>query len=103
TLDSDSNTLHSHFGGNLALYQSFRSSCLQQFEADVSAGDLACRQADHQALQRLAHSLKSVLLMLDQVPAAELARQLEHSADQDDWAVASPLWASLRGSLQSLR
>ena len=101
-LVSDSTTLHSHFGGNLALYQAFRSSCLQQFEADVSAGDLACGQADNQALRRLAHSLKSVLLMLDQVPAAELARQLEHSADQGDWAAALPLWSSLRGSLQSL-
>jgi DNA-binding response OmpR family regulator len=100
---TESSTLESHFGGNLALYQSFRSSCLQQFEADVSAGDLACRQADNQALQRLAHSLKSVLLMLDQVPASGVAEQLEHSADQGDWAAASPLWASLRGSLQSLR
>ncbi len=101
--ESESSTLESHFGGNLALYQSFRSSCLQQFEADVIAGDLACRQADNQALRRLAHSLKSVLLMLDQVPASDVAQQLEHSADQGDWAVASPLWASLRGSLQSLR
>ena len=100
---AESSTLQTHFGGNLALYQSFRSSCLQQFEADVSAGDLACGQADHQALRRLAHSLKSVLLMLDQVPASDVARQLEHSADQGDWAAASPLWMSLRGSLQNLR
>ena len=102
-LDSESSTLHSHFGGNLALYQAFRISCMEQFEADVVAGDLACQQADSQSLRRLAHSLKSVLLMLDQLPASQLARQLEHSADQGDWAAASPLWMSLRGSLQSLR
>jgi CheY-like chemotaxis protein len=101
--EAESSTLESHFGGNLALYQSFRSSCLQQFEADVIVADLACQQADHQALRRLAHSLKSVLLMLDQEPAADVARQLEHSADQGDWTAASPLWSSLRGLLQNLR
>lgn len=100
--NSNSTTLQSHFGGNLALYRAFRTSSLQQFEADVVAGDLACQQTDSQAFRRLAHTLKSVLLMLDQAPAAELSRQLEHATDQGDWAAAIPLWASLRGSLQGL-
>lgn len=92
----------SHFGGNTALYEAFRASCLQQFVHDAKAGDLACEQGDSQTLRRLAHSLKSVLESLGHSEAAALARALEARAEQGDWALARPLWQALRGSIQAL-
>jgi len=96
-----------HFGGNAALYQAFRASCLQQFAADLAAGDRACAQADAPALRRLAHSLKSVLLTLGHVEASAHARRLEDSAEQLDHASAWPAalgeWQELRAAIAQLR
>ncbi|TDP62523.1 response regulator [Roseateles toxinivorans] len=94
--------VESHFGGNTALYEAFRASCLQQFVHDVRTGDLACEHGDSQALRRLAHSLKSVLESLGHGEAAALARALETRADQGDWVLARPLWQALRSSIQAL-
>jgi len=69
----------------------------------LRTGDLACEQADAQALRRLAHSLKSVLESLGHGEAAELARALETRSEQGDWALALPLWQALRGSVRALR
>jgi len=88
-----------HFAGDQALYQAFRDACLGQFQADRDQGDLACSQRDAPGLRRLAHSLKSVLLTLGHEPESRLARQLEDSAEQADWAQALPLWQALRGRL----
>lgn len=90
------------FGGNRALYEAFLASCLQQFAHDVAAGDLACQQGDAQALRRLAHSLKSVLLTLGHPQAAQQAGVLEARSEQSDWATARPLWQELRQRLQAL-
>jgi len=93
----------SHFGGNGALYEAFRASCLPQFLIDVQTGDMACQQGDAQALGRLAHSLKSVLLTLGQPQAAEQAGALEARSEQADWTAALPLWQALRQQLQAMR
>ena len=90
------------FGGNRALYQAFRASCLAQFGADIRAGDGACMQGDGPALHRLAHSLKSVLLTLGHADDAALARQLEDSAAHARWDEALPLWQRLREALVRL-
>ena len=92
-----------HFGGNRALYLAFRAGCLQQFQADMAEGDRACDAADAQALRRLAHSLKSVLLTLGHEPASLLARRLEDRAAGADWDAARPGWAALRAALNDLR
>ncbi|MBT9501462.1 MAG: response regulator [Burkholderiaceae bacterium] len=93
----------SHFGGNRALYEAFRASCLPQFLIDVQTGDTACEQGDAQAMRRLAHSLKSVLLTLGQPQAAEQAGALEDRSEQADWTAARPLWQALRQQLQAMR
>lgn len=94
--------VHAHFGGNAALYQAFRSSCLQQFERDILAGDAAAQALDAPALRRLAHSLKSVLLTLGHAEASGLSKQLETCAEASDWAQAQPLWQQLRQAMQAL-
>lgn len=91
------------FGGNRALYTAFRASCLAQFEADIRTGDRACAQDDSEALQRLAHSLKSVLLTLGHADDAALARRLEDSAEQAQWDTGLPLWQRLREALARLK
>lgn len=89
----------SHFGGHRGLYEAFLASCLTQFAADVQAGDAACEQGDAQALRRLAHSLKSVLLTLGHAAASEQAAALEALCEQADWPAARPLWQALRQRL----
>lgn len=95
--------LQQHFAGNAALYQAFRASCLQQFAQDIEAGEAACRARDGQALRRLAHSLKSVLLTLGHTAESMDAAALELAADAADWPHALPLWQSLRQGLTAMR
>lgn len=97
-----SDPVHSHFGGNAALYQAFRASCLAQFAHDIEAGESACRSTDAQALRRLAHSLKSVLLTLGHDGESAQAAALETAAEAADWPQARPLWRSLRERLCAL-
>lgn len=94
--------VHAHFGGNVALYEAFRRSCLQQFAHDIQQGDAASQAQDAQTLRRLAHSLKSVLLTLGHAEASDLAKQLEARAEASDWAQALPLWQALRQALLAL-
>ncbi|MCW5667205.1 MAG: response regulator [Piscinibacter sp.] len=84
-----------HFGGDAALFAAFRDQAVQQFAADLAEGDRCAAAADLPALRRLAHSLKSVLLLLGDEVASEQARQLERrAADGDPASVAG--WAGLR-------
>lgn len=105
--DPGSAAIAQHFGGNAALYKAFRAACLEQFAADLAAGDLACTQADAPALRRLAHSLKSVLLTLGHAEASAQARQLEDLAEQlnqaSDWPSARAEWLGLRAAVGELR
>lgn len=94
--------VHRHFGGNEALYRAFRASCLQQFAQDCSAGDTACRSGDVQALRRLAHSLKSVLLTLGHEAESAQAQQLELLAETGDMAAVARNWPALRERLSQL-
>ncbi|MCV2350909.1 response regulator [Paucibacter sp. Y2R2-4] len=97
--------LDHNFGGNTALYQSFRQSCQLQFPADVQNGELACIKADGAALRHLAHSLKSVLMILGLAAAGAKAEQLEllleHSLERGQaWPPEAEVgWAELRAHL----
>ncbi len=88
-----------YFGGNRALYDSFRASCLTQFGADLQLGAAALAAGDAAALQRLAHSLKTVLLSLGHEAASELARRAERSAASGVLADAGADWAALAAAL----
>lgn len=87
-----------HFGGDAALYGAFRASAVTQFAADLAEGERCIAAADLPALRRLAHSLKSVLLLLGDDAAAEEARALERlaAAGAPD---AAAHWPPLRARL----
>lgn len=90
------------FGGDRQFYDTYRSACLAQFPKDLGAGDLAVRAGDAQALQRVAHNLKSVLTMLGEAPAAQQARSTEECAALGASASMRQDWLRLRGLVQAL-
>ncbi len=90
-----------HFEGDVALYLEFRASCLAQFPLDAATGDAACHAGDAQALRRLAHALRTVLLTLGRAEASALAGELEHQAEAGAGDLVA-LWQRLRGELLSL-
>lgn len=92
--------LTTYFSDDLELFLAFRAACLEQWGADVAAGDAASQRHDWSALCRLAHSLKSVLQTLGHDDLSALARQAEYAAKQPDPAAALGHWQALRAGLQ---
>lgn len=90
------------FAGNHALYRTYRAACLAQFAQDVRAGDSAVQAGDVQALQRVAHNLKSVLTMLGEASAAQSARSTEECAAQGALESMQQGWRQLREQVQHL-
>lgn len=91
--------IQEYFEGNQALFDAYRDACIGQFPQDIREGDAACAAADMQALRRVAHSLKSVLLTLGYPTLSAQARALEDRAHAHASADALPLWAALRAAL----
>ncbi|MCP5287365.1 MAG: Hpt domain-containing protein, partial [Burkholderiaceae bacterium] len=91
-----------HFGGDATLYRAFRASCLQQFPADLREGDAAVASDDAPRLRRVAHSLKSVLLLLGEEDASATARRLEHAAEAADWPACHGPWQAVSIRLRQL-
>ena len=87
------------FGGNAELFAAYRQSCLLQFATDLQQGDAAAARADLPALRRLAHSLKTVLLTLGDLPGSECAAEAERQAAHGEEAAALQAWAALRQRL----
>jgi len=94
-----------YFEGNQTLFDAYRSACMDQFPHDLQEGDTASAAADLQALRRVAHSLKSVLLTLGFPALSAHARTLEDNSHtgllvpcQAQWRI---LRAELRGVLQN--
>lgn len=94
--------VHTHFGGDAELFDTYLASCRQQFPADCRTGDRALAAADWPALRRLAHSLKTVLLTLGEPAAGAQAATLEAACARSDTAAATELWPALRAQLQQL-
>lgn len=90
------------FGGNHALYRTYRAACLAQFAQDVCAGDSAVQTGDVQALRRVAHNLKSVLTMLGEALAAQWARRTEECAAQGALEPMQQGWQQLRQQVLQL-
>lgn len=91
-----------HFAGDRTLFLAYRSACLAQFPLDIQAGDLACAQADAPALQRLAHSLKTVLTSLGHPDLGEAARRMEQQAEVGLLSAAQTEWRAFRPRLRHL-
>lgn len=89
------------FGGDHGLYQAYLASCLAQFGNDLAQGDAAARAHDAPALQRVAHSLKSVLTMLGQPHAAREAREIEAHAAAGATEAMRNGWQRLRQQLRA--
>lgn len=92
----------SHFEGDLALYEAYRDACLLQFAADIQDGDSSVDSADWPRLERLAHSLKTVLLTLGHADSGQIARTLEGDARSAESDRARRGWTTLRETLARL-
>lgn len=90
------------FGGNLPLYNAYRTACLAQFPTDLGAGDVAAHVGDAQTMRRVAHNLKSVLTMLGEAPAAQLAHDTEEAAASGAVESMRQGWQQLRNRVQAL-
>jgi CheY-like chemotaxis protein len=92
-----------HFGGDQSLYDAFLATCRVQFRADLEQGEDFMRTMDAVGLRRLAHSLKSVLLMLGHEAASAHARSLEDAcAHAAPWPDIRHFWLTVRAELTAL-
>lgn len=92
-----------HFGGDRALYETFRAGCLERFAEDIAAGNAAASRADAVALRRVAHGLKAVLELIGQPELAAEARALEQATSE--WVPGKALpggWPALAQGLARL-
>ena len=94
--------LQEYFEGNRELFDAYRGSCLEQFPQDVREGDAASAAGDLQALRRVAHSLKSVLLTLGYPHMSAQARALEETSHGGLLLQAQSQWMALRAALLQL-
>lgn len=93
-----------YFGGQRTLFEQFKSQSLTLLAADIDLGDRLVAAGAFPSLHQLAHSLKSVLLLLGEQRAHELSLALEH-----DLALNNPVaiqiarqWDNLRAELKQL-
>lgn len=100
SLPDTGDAVQHHFGGDASLYAAFRSQAVAQFAADIAEGDRCSAAADLPALRRLAHNLKSVLLLLGDAAGSAAARTLEQQAQAGD-AACTALWPGLRARVQA--
>lgn len=95
--DCEQVAVQSLFDNDRALFLTFRSACIEQFEHDFRLADaLLAAQQDRAALVRLAHSLKGVLNTLGHTEIGDLAHGLQIQAERADWAELQGLWTVLR-------
>jgi len=92
-----------HFGGDRAMFDSFRAGCIARFADDLAQGDAAVAAADSAELRRVAHGLKAVLELIGHPGLAADARALEDAAavgvSGGAWSAG---WASLAQGLVGL-
>lgn len=96
--------VQAHFGGDRALFDSFRAGCLERFADDLAQGQAAVASGDAQALRRVAHGLKAVLTLIGEPELSAQARELEDAAaGTPAGAPLPPGWEPLAFGLQGLR
>lgn len=99
---AEADIIDRHFEGDHALFTEYKALCQAQFPLDIQAGDAACATGDAPALQRLAHSLKTVLRSLGHEALGDLASGIEQHAAQGALPAAQDQWQQLRHQLQTL-
>jgi CheY-like chemotaxis protein len=90
------------FGGDQALFDTYRAGCLARFATDIAVGDRASAGADTAALRRLGHDLRSVLQLIGEPDAAHCAAALEQAALAADAQALAAAWSALRSLLAPL-
>lgn len=100
--DSELAAARDHFAGDLRLFQDFRDGCRRQFVADLARGEASLQALDLHDVRHLAHSLKSVLLLLGHDALSDAARQLESRAASGDARRSQALWQLLATGLKTL-
>jgi CheY-like chemotaxis protein len=96
--------VQAHFGGDRALFESFRSGCLDRFADDLAQGHAAMAAQDAAALRRVAHGLKAVLLLIGEPGLSAQARLLEDAAAATPAGAPLPAgWEPLAFGLEGLR
>ncbi len=88
-----------HFGGDQALFDSFRAGCISRFSDDLAEGDAAFANGDAAALRRVAHGLKAVLELIGHPDLAARARAIEDAGAQGRVDAG---WAALAQGLTRL-
>jgi CheY-like chemotaxis protein len=96
-------TVARHFGGDRAMYASFRAGCVERFAADLADGEAAVAAGDAAALRRVAHGLKAVLELIGEPALAERAAALEAAAAQaaPGWPAGWPMLAQGLATLEA--
>jgi CheY-like chemotaxis protein/HPt (histidine-containing phosphotransfer) domain-containing protein len=98
-MPDDGDVVTTYFAGNTALFHAYRAKCRVQLPHDLQAGDAALDLGDLAALQRLSHSLATVLRTLGWSADSVLARQIEAAAGAGDQGAARQAWERLRPRL----
>ena len=98
----EQDAIREHFNDDIPFFLLYRQTCLLQFPKDIEKGDQAAAEQDLQALRRLGHSLKTVLLTLAQHQACQQAKTLETVANAGEPFAALEQWVALKQALQSI-
>lgn len=94
--------MQDYFEGDVELFQTYSEACMAQFPLDIQDGNEACEAGDLQALQRVTHSLKSVLLTLGYSALGAQARDTETLSAAGDATAANANWSALVAQLNKL-
>lgn len=97
--DEQAAALQKHFAGDQRLFEDFRHSCEAQFGDDLRRIDEAFGRGDADAVHRVCHSLKTVLLMLGRPTLAAQARALDMAARAADQELMQALWPAFRDAM----
>ncbi len=97
--EAAASAIGAYFGGDAALFHSYRAACFAQLPLDLQRGQEMVQARDAQGLRRLAHSLKSVLRMLGMAQLADVAQAMEQACLQQDWAGVQGHWQWLHARI----
>ncbi len=89
-----------YFEGSPEIFEPYRKACLAQFPTDLEEGEKASQTGDLQALRRVSHSLKSVLLTLGYPGLSDIAKECESLSDGGKLDVARQHWGILATQLR---
>lgn len=95
--------VEAYFGGDQDLFDKFTLRSYAQLQQDIQQGDRSIEEKDFACLHRLAHSLKSVLLLLGETQIHAQAIHLEQLVIAQNNALnIEASWHILRSQLQQL-